>query len=317
MSAQRILMLVIAVVIAGGTVLFLRSYLNAQLMAAQQAARPVKQEAPKPALQVLVARGDVRTGQIIKPDDLRWQAWPEGTLAPSYVVEGRRPLSDFVGAVARAPLAAGEPVTEGRVVLPGDRGFMAAVLQPGMRAVTVPVTATSGIAGFIFAGDKVDLILTHVVQQAADGEKERQASETILRDIRVIAMDQRLDSKPGEPPQLAKTATLEVTSKQSEIITLAQEMGKLSLSLRSLQEGQESQEPEGHTFTRDSQVSVLLPPPSGGRSGKAPEPPPSPAPSTAAPPPAPPSITIIRGSAVADAVPGGDGRRGSGGSSKP
>jgi pilus assembly protein CpaB len=315
-NPQRIIMLVVALAIAGGTVYFLRGYMNAERMAAQQrTSRPVE-EPVKPALQVLVARADIHTGQIIKPDDLRWQVWPEGTLSPNYAVEGRRPLSDFVGAVARAPLSAGEPITEGRVVLPGSRGFMAAVLQPGMRAVSVPVTATSGISGFVFAGDKVDLILTHIVQLAASGERERQASETILRDIRVIAMDQRLDSKPGEPAQVAKTATLEVTPKQSEIILLAQEMGKLSLSLRSLQEPEEEQLPEGPSFTRDSQVSALLSPPSG-ISGRPSEPPPPSSPSTAAPPPPPASITIIRGSTVADSTPGADGRNGSGGGTKP
>jgi pilus assembly protein CpaB len=319
-NPQRIIMLVVALVVAGGTVVFLRNYMNAERLAAQRAAvRPVE-EPVKPAMQVLVARADIRTGQIVKPDDLRWQAWPEGTLSPSYVVEGRRPLSDFVGAVARAPIVAGEPITEGRVVLPGSRGFMAAVLQPGMRAVSVPVTATSGISGFVFAGDKVDLILTHVVQLAQAGEKERQASETILHDIRVIAMDQRLDSKPGEPPQVAKTATLEVTPKQGEIITLAQEMGKLSLSLRSLQDPGDDQTPEGPTYTRDSQVSLLLPPlPGPGSStGRPTEPPPSSPPTTAAPPPPPsPTITIIRGSAVADSGPGADGRNGSGGGTRP
>jgi len=314
-NPQRIIMLVVALVIAGGTVLFLKSYLEAERMAAQRTVRPAEEPA-KPALQVLVARTDLHTGQIVKPDDLRWQAWPEGTLSPTYVVEGRRPLSDFVGAVVRGPVSSGEPITEGRVVLPGSRGFMAAVLQPGMRAVSVPVTATSGIAGFVFAGDKVDLILTHVVQLAVQGEKERSASETILRDIRVIAMDQRLDSKPGEPPQVAKTATLEVTPKQSEIITLAQEMGKLSLSLRSLQNPTEEQTADGPSFTRDNQVSQLLPTSPGPGSRPTEPPPPG---STAAPPPPPASITIIRGSSVADSVPGGGDKdkAGSGGGAKP
>jgi pilus assembly protein CpaB len=169
----------------------------------------------------------------------------------------------------------------------------------------------------VFAGDKVDLILTHVVQMAAPGERERQASETILRDVRVIAMDQRADSKPGEPAQVAKTATFEVTPKQGEMITLAQEMGKLSLSLRSLQDSNDEPVAEAPSFTRDYQVSHLLSGPHGnGSSGRPAEPPPSSPPSTAAPPPAPATITIIRGSAVADSG-NGDGRHGSGGGSRP
>ena len=316
MNPQRLIMLIVALAIAGGTVFFLRSYLNAERAAAQRAARPVQQEPAKPALQVLVARTDVRTGQIVKPDDLRWQAWPEGNLSPTYVVEGRRPLSDIVGAVARAPIGAGEPITESRVVLPGSRGFMAAVLQPGMRAVSVPVTATSGISGFVFAGDKVDLILTHAIKPENKDDKEQHASETILRDIRVIAMDQRADAKPGDPAQLAKTATFEVTPKQVEVITLAQEMGKLSLVLRSLQESTEESPPEGPSFTRDNQVSHLLSARPSGSSGRTDEPLPLP-PSTAAPPPPVASVTIIRGSTVAESAPAADGKSGSGGGRRP
>jgi len=307
---QRIVMVIVALVIAGGTVMFLRAYMNAERMAAQSARVTPVEEPPKPGLQVLVARNEVRTGQIVKPDDLRWQAWPEGSLSPNYAVEGRRPLTDFVGAVARSPISPGEPITEGKLVLPGSRGFMSAVLQPGTRAVSVPVTVTSGISGFVFAGDKVDLILTHALQPATQGEKEPHASETILRDIRVIAMDQRSDAKPGEQAQVAKTATFEVTPKQSEIITLALEMGKLSLSLRSLQETTDTPVSEGPSYTRDTDVSALL---SSRPSAR----PADPSPAPTAPPPPSASITIIRGSVVADSVPAAEGRNGSGGGSKP
>lgn len=281
MDMRRVFFLFAALVIAGGTAFFARTWLTSERAAAVQVARPDPVPQRPPALQVLVARGDLRTGQIIRPDDLRWQVWPEGTMAPTYIVEGRRPLSDFVGAVARGPVSAGEPITEGRVVLPGSRGFMAAVLTPGMRAVSVPVTATSGISGFVFAGDRVDLLLTHKLPSAS-GE-ERHAAETILRDVRVIGLDQRLDSKPGDPAQVAKTATLEVTAKQSEVIALAVEMGKLSMSLRSLQEsvdGEASGEaadivvgPDGQptvqavSFTRDDQISRLLAPPGTAKEG--------------------------------------------------
>lgn len=311
MNIARVGVFAIALLVAGVMVFFGRHWLGFATQQPQQvaapsgpaqrpAARPSLTEAPQPApaLQVLVARTDIRTGQIVKPDDMRWQAWPDGTISPTYIIEGRRPLSDFVGAVARAPISAGEPITEGRVVLSGTRGFMAAVLQPGARAVSIQVTPTSGVSGFIFAGDRVDLILTHVFEK--DGMKERQASETVLRDVRVIAMDQRLDARPGEAPQVAKTATLEVTPKQAEIIALAAEMGKLSLALRSLQEPPDADaggvarnldnEP---SYTRDSNVSRLL-------SGPA-------APAAAAPAAgggsSGPMITILRGAAATSGGP--------------
>lgn len=286
MNIARVGVFAIALLVAGVMVFFGRHWLGfatqqpqvaAPAGPSQRPARPSLTEAPQPApaLQVLVARTDIRTGQIVKPDDMRWQAWPDGTISPTYIIEGRRPLSDFVGAVARAPISAGEPITEGRVVLSGTRGFMAAVLQPGLRAVSIQVTPTSGVSGFIFAGDRVDLILTHIFEK--DATKERQASETVLRDIRVIAMDQRLDARPGEAPQVAKTATLEVTPKQAEIIALAAEMGKLSLALRSLQEPADAEagaaardldnEP---SYTRDSNVSRLLSGPTGPAAPAAP-----------------------------------------------
>jgi pilus assembly protein CpaB len=135
---------------------------------------------------------------------------------------------------------------------------MAAVLQPGMRAVSVPITATTAVSGFIYAGDRVDVLLTHQLRHLKSNEQHT-ATETILRNARVIAMDQRLDFSPGDKPDVAKTATLELTPKQTEIVTLAVKMGDLSLVLRSLQDPDEPAEP-GDSFTHDSQVSRLIKP---------------------------------------------------------
>lgn len=268
MNSKRIVFLMLAVIVAGLTAFMARAWLQSERAAVMAQAGLHRQEgpAPIPTLQVLVARNPVHTGQIVKPDDLRWQSWPEGSLAPTYVVEGKRPLSDFVGAVARVPIDTGEPISEGKLVLTGTRGFMAAVLQPGARAVSVPVTATSAVSGFIYAGDRVDVLLTHVLN-TPDGQHN--ATETVLRNARVIAMDQKLDFSPGDKPDIAKTATLELTPKQSEIVTLAVKMGDLSLVLRSLQEGEEPGHEQatvdenapaepGDSYTQDAQVSRLI-----------------------------------------------------------
>jgi pilus assembly protein CpaB len=216
-----------------------------------------------------VARNALRIGQLIKPEDLRWQAWPQGTLPATYIVEGKRPISDFVGAVARNPLHVGQPVIETDIVMPGSRGFLAAVLKPGLRAVSVPATATSAVSGFIYAGDRVDVLLTHTLN-GPNGQHS--ATETILRNARVIAMDQKLDFAPGDKPDVAKTATLELTAKQTEIVTLAVKMGELSLALRSLQDLEEEEREAGATedataelgnsYTHDTQVSRLINQPS-------------------------------------------------------
>jgi pilus assembly protein CpaB len=268
MNSKRMVFLLLAVIVAGATAFMARAWLQGERAAimAQAGMRKEPPAAPQ-TLQVLVARNTIPTGSIVKPDDLRWQSWPQGSLAPTYIVEGRRPLSDFVGALARGLIAAGEPVTEGKLVLAGTRGFMSAVLQPGTRAVSVPITATSAVSGFIYAGDRVDVLLTHVV----NGEKSGQhtATETVLRNARVIAMDQRLDYSPGDKPDIAKTATLELTPKQSEIVTLAVKMGDLSLVLRSLQDVDDKRDAEaadnapaepGDSFTHDAQVSRLIRP---------------------------------------------------------
>jgi len=270
MSSKRMVFLLLAVIVAGATAFMARAWLQSERAALMaQAGLQQRDVAPPPAqtLQVLVARNAVHTGQIVKPDDLRWQSWPEGSLAPTYIVEGKRPMSDFVGAVARGSIAPGEPITEGKLVLAGTRGFMSAVLQPGTRAVSVPITATSAVSGFIYAGDRVDVLLTHVLI-ADKGSGQHTATETVLRNARVIAMDQRLDFSPGDKPDVGKTATLELTPKQSEIVTLAVKMGDLSLVLRSLQDPDEKPEEmtenapaePGDSFTHDAQVSRLIKP---------------------------------------------------------
>src|SRR5258708_11789631 len=117
---RRILFLGLAIVVAGATFFLARVYLQSETPTIQSQAVPGPVTPPS---QVLVARNTIRTGQIVKPDDLRWQAWPTDNLSPAYVVDGQRKMSDFVGAVARLPVKEGEPVTEGRLVLPGTRGF--------------------------------------------------------------------------------------------------------------------------------------------------------------------------------------------------
>jgi pilus assembly protein CpaB len=167
----------------------------------------------------------------------------------------------MVGAVVRGFIAAGEPVADGAVVKPGDRGFLAAVLDPGMRAVSVPVNPISGNAGLIFPGDRVDLILTQALN--ADDGSTRRVSETVLENIRIIAMGADLSdaTEPGKANDRAKTATFEVTPQQAESVALLTELGKLSLSLRSLAADQEADHAiptRADSLTWDRDVSNVL-----------------------------------------------------------
>jgi pilus assembly protein CpaB len=236
MRARPILLLILAVLLAGGTALLARSWLAAQR--AKEVAQVTKVPPPAPIRGVLVARLDIRRGEILRPDQLAWQNWPVGDLNKNYIVRGgaQTPQS-FGGWVVINPISSGEPITLAKIIKPGDRGFLAAVLQPGMRAVSVSVSVTSGISGFIFPGDRVDVLLTYPVPQQPGSRTpyQHKVTETALRNVRVLAIDQRLQSKPGEAV-IAHTVTFEVTPRQAEAIAVAQDLPgvKFSLSLRPL-----------------------------------------------------------------------------------
>lgn len=256
MSPRRIIFIVVALVASAMTVLLGRAWLDAGRHT--QVAAPAPQApAAKPAAMVLVARGNLTVGQFVRRENLRWQAWPEDSVPQSYISAGQYAIEDFDGAVVRTALGDGEPITQSRLVRPGDRGFLAAVLTPGYRAVTVNVSATTGVGNLVFPGDHIDLIAT---LKLTDDEKneggaghEHHASETLLNDLRILALDQKADDQNKEPI-LAKTATLEVTPKQAEIIAVVAEIGKLSLSLRSLAHD----EPQATAETGDGRLSYTL-----------------------------------------------------------
>ena len=207
MNRRLLLLLLIAIVAAGSTVLSLRGWIEGQR--ADYASAAQRPQADTNTDDVLVASTSLPTGLLVKRSHLRWQAWPKEAIAETYIVRGRGvEMTDFEGTVVRTGVASGEPLTNERVVKPGERGFLAAVLSPGKRAVSIPVTATTGIAGFIFPGDRVDLILTHAIDKKGDGERTRRASETVLTDVRVLAVDQETDDQNGKA-SIAKTVTLD------------------------------------------------------------------------------------------------------------
>lgn len=232
MSVRKIVLVLLALVIAGATVQFTRAVLSNNRAAPVQA--EAVPQAPK-GKRILVASSDLPAGTLVQASHLRWRVWPaDDGLEKIYIVEGARTAEEFTGAVVRQGMRAGEPVTAGRLVKPGDRGFLAAVLSPGMRAVSVAINGVTGIGGFVFPGDRVDLILTQRIKRPEGAEGgDRRASETVLSDVRVLAMDQRTNDQKGEV-KVAQIATLEVSTRQAEAVALAAEIGHLSLSLRSL-----------------------------------------------------------------------------------
>lgn len=225
------------------------------------------------APQVLVAKYDIPAGSFVRADrHLEWMDWPTDNLHDSYIRPINHTMEDFNGAVSRQDIHAGEPVSASRLIQPGEGGFMSAVLSPNTRAISISVDMTSGNAGFIFPGDRVDLLLTHEVPN--DDGSSGYASETFLENVRVLAMDQRLSNRNSEGEQVsaspARTATLEMTKHQVEMIQVATELGKISMSLRSMAQtklegkentiklGMNTYVHKGKTYTRDSDVSRLL-----------------------------------------------------------
>jgi pilus assembly protein CpaB len=194
----------------------------------QVQAQPVKQE---PKAKILVAVKALPMGTILKPEDVKYAEWPEGAMDATFLRDGASNPANMTGKVVKVAILAGQPLTTTSIVGPGERGFLAAVLKPGMRAVSVSVTATSGVSGFIFPGDRVDVVLTHEVT-GGNGNVLR-GSETILENVRVLAVDQ-MTSDTDRIAGLRSTVTVEAQPKYVELINVAQRLGQVSLSLRPL-----------------------------------------------------------------------------------
>jgi pilus assembly protein CpaB len=256
-NLARILLIVAALAVAGVTAFLVKNFLDRKDEEVAQASAKANGNKVEAAL-VLVAERDLPTGTIIIRDHFRWQGWPKTAVDPAYILKKDKEKIDAVmgSAVLRA-IAAGEPITDNKLIKPGEAGFMAGVLQPGMRAATLQVNPESGAAGFILPGNRVDVVMTQEVRQKDEsGESSKKVvSETVLHDVRVLAVDQTLDDVE-QKARLGKTVTLEVTPKQSEVLGVAKQMGRLTLVLRSLAKGDNVEDPTG--FTSDEEVSRFL-----------------------------------------------------------
>lgn len=271
-NLRSIALILVALVFAGAAALLARSFLAPDHKVAGSAS-----VAPEVAgVQVAVARQNFPSGYIIQAKDLQWQPWPDADMAAGYIIKAKGgSLEEFQGAVVRQGMLAGDPVTWGRVIKRGDRGYMSALVSPGMRAFSLKVNADTGVSGFLFPGDRVDLILSHsITRKNAKGEDiVNQVSETVLTNTRILAIDQRAEDQENKPT-IVKTVTIEVTPKQAEGVALAQSMGQVSLALNSLAKTDQEMveiaskgpdaalKPEAPvstgTFTWDSQLSRVI-----------------------------------------------------------
>jgi pilus assembly protein CpaB len=241
MKAARLVVLVVAVA-AGGAAALLAGRGGDEPPPAQ----PVAATPSINTVDILVAKMDIPLGQSVSANDMQWQVWPTQAASPSFIRRSDRPdaIEQLTGAIVRSPFVAGEPVRDAKLIKANGSGYMAAVLDKGMRAVSTEISPETGAGGFILPNDRVDVILSRRDREAEkSGSTESQMSEMILVNIRVLAIDQTLGEKDGQKVVIGKTVTLELTPRQAETLALSRQLGTLSLALRSLADAGETTMP--------------------------------------------------------------------------
>jgi len=253
MKAARILVLGVALA-AGGAAAF--------LVSGDDEIKPAPAPAPVvqlPTVDVLIAKGDIGMGTAVSSQDFTWQAWPAATTGGSYITKKDKPnaVEDLAGSITRGPFTAGEPIREAKLIKGnGSSGFMAAILPSGMRAVSTEISPETGAGGFILPNDRVDVILSRRANGDSKPGGAAPTSETILTNVRVLAIDQAVEEKNGQRVVVGKTATIELTPRQAETLAQSRQSGSLSLALRSLLDASKTVEVDD-TTDRKTEINTV------------------------------------------------------------
>ncbi len=234
MSARQLIVLVVAAIAAIGALLLIRS------MGASGDAPVVEAGAPIEGEQILVAARDLQQGAALAPSDLAVRLFPEDSVNSSFVRLSQQPSAqaDLVGSVTRRSFAAGEPITTASIIQPDGRGFMAAQLAPGYRAVSIEIDAQSAAGNYIQPNDHVDIIVTRRVSSGGGTNSEQSRSDIVLEDVRVLALgDATQAQESGDEPERAEAsfAVLELTPEDARTLALADDMGDITLALRGVE----------------------------------------------------------------------------------
>jgi pilus assembly protein CpaB len=229
---------VIGITIAGGAglaaFLLMRSITGGS-------SEPTQVAVPVNATEVLVAARELSMGDITKGSDFRWQTWPADSVTPTFITkeQGNAGMAAVTGAVVRSPISSGEPIVRQKLVKAGDGGVLAAILPSGMRAISTRIKEETSAGRLILPNDHVDVILTRRVRSGQGGQ-DQFVSDTLFHNIRVLAIGQQIETKENSKKTAegsANTATLELAPRQAEMLALANSMGEISLSLRSIADG--------------------------------------------------------------------------------
>ena len=272
MKPARIAVICIAAVAAIGLAFVVRAMGSSGAPVAVATAAPVE---VRPTAKVLVAARDLDPGQRLAEADLEWKDWPLDEVNPAFITDGSVPVpaarveaddkaakpaetkpdgavaavtraandlatggakADYFGSVVREPILAGEPIVARKIVRAGDSGYMAAYLEPGMRAMSISVSVETAAGGFILPGDRVDVMLTRETNLAnlgAVNQPSKFSSSIVMQNVKVLAIDQSTRAGEDEQAVVGATATLELHPADAEALALAKSEGSLSLTLRS------------------------------------------------------------------------------------
>jgi pilus assembly protein CpaB len=254
MGAVRIAILAVAAAAAIALAFIVRGMMAPDKSESIVAAAPMAPP-PKPMARVLVAKKDLAVGYRIASIDLGWQDWPVESLNPTFVTDGGKPkvaapegvkkvanqateaaqdlmsgdepMKAFDGAIVKETILAGEPLTPRKVVRGGEGGYMAVVLSPGMRAVSIPVTSETGVGGFILPGDRVDILQSRS-QEAGRGY----LTDVLMQNVKVLAIDQRTSPDEDAKTIVGGVATVEIAASDVEVLARGRAQGEMMLALR-------------------------------------------------------------------------------------
>lgn len=229
MRLRDIIGLIIALLLAVGIAFLTRLFLAKESLPTQE----VKVKEIQ-TIQILVAAQSLSRGDKVKAGDLVWQEWPKVNVNPNYISTATAKLEDFTGAIVVDQLDKGEPVTHNDFVKQGEKGTLAAILTPGKRAISIDVSAAATSSGLISPGDFVDVVLSQAIA-SAEGSQQQITSQTLLKNIKVLATDASLTPQEGKTLSAPRVVTLEVTPQQAEILLSGSKEGTLSLSLHGLE----------------------------------------------------------------------------------
>ena len=252
MKAARLVVLGVAIA-AGGLAALLASGTD------DKAPDPAAPVAALETVDILIAKSDINMGQAVSAQDVAWQAWPAAAASPNFIRKTEKPnaIEELSGSIARTPFVSGEPMREAKLVKANGSGFMAAILPTGMRAISTEISPETGAGGFILPNDRVDVILSRRDKEAEkDAGTEVHVSETILANIRVLAIDQLVEEKNGQKVVVGKTATLELSSRQAESLALARQLGSLTLALRSIVDANATNETPEDNKSKSGSINI-------------------------------------------------------------